>query len=64
MSSTDKYPYFNGNIIITKNPEKFKNLFHKKKFYVDLITIDACDSKDVNKAINVIAKKYKKIDIL
>ena len=36
----------------------------KKKFYVDLITTDVCDSKDVNKAINVIAKKYKKIDIL
>ena len=35
-----------------------------KKFYVDLITTDVCDSKDVNKAINVIAKKYKKIDIL
>ena len=47
-----------------KEAQRVENLLHKKKFYVDLITIDACDSKDVNKAINVIAKKYKKIDIL
>ena len=39
-------------------------IYFIKKFYVDLITTDVCDSKDVNKAINVIAKKYKKIDIL
>ena len=47
-----------------KEAQRVENLLHKKNFYVDLITIDACDSKDVNKAINVIAKKYKKIDIL
>ena len=47
-----------------KEAQRVENLLHKKKFYVDLITTDVCDSKDVNKAINVIAKKYKKIDIL
>ena len=47
-----------------KEAQRVENLLHKKKFYIDLITTDVCDSKDVNKAINAIAKKYKKIDIL
>ena len=41
-----------------KEAQRVENLLHKKKFYVDLITTDVCDSKDVNKSINVIAKKY------
>ncbi len=47
-----------------KEARRVNNLLRKKNSYVDFVITDVCDSKDVNKTINDIAKKYKKIDIL
>jgi 3-oxoacyl-[acyl-carrier protein] reductase len=47
-----------------KEAKRVENLLHKKDVYVDAFIMDVCNSKDVNKAIDIIAKKYKKIDIL
>ena len=32
----EKYPYYNGQIIITKKPEKFLNFFHKDTIHTTL----------------------------
>ena len=62
MSSTDKYPYFNGNIIITKNPEKFKNLFHKKTIFYSLTDEHFLKILFLQK-IKITAKNLTKISI-
>ena len=57
-----------ANVVIIdineKEAKRVKNLICKKNLHVDLFITDVCDSKAVNKAIDIIDVKYKKIDIL
>lgn len=32
----EKYPYYNCHIIVTKTPEKYKEIFHKKIIFTSL----------------------------
>ena len=43
---------------------RVKNLISSKNLNVDLFITDVCDSKAVDKSVNTIIDKYKKIDIL